>query len=138
MNKVMLMGHLGKDPQLQYLPSGSPVANFSMATNKNWTDKEGKKQSRTQWHRIQVFGKMAEVCHKYLKAGRQVFIEGELDTRKWTDSSNVTRWTTSIRATRVQFLGGKKSEDEPENVETPISEQGESPLVPEISEDAPF
>lgn len=104
LNKVMLMGHLGQDPEIRYTPTGLPVVNFSVATNEVFLDKEGKRQERAEWHRIVVMGKVALTCNEYLKKGRQVFLEGRLQTREWeTNGENGRR--TEILATRVQFLG---------------------------------
>lgn len=104
-NKVMLIGRLGQDPELKYTPSGAAVCNFSMATSDSWTDKAGQKQERTEWHRIVVWGKLAELCNQYLAKGRQAFIEGSLQTRSW-EKDGVKRYTTEINARNVQFLGG--------------------------------
>lgn len=106
-NKVILVGHLGRDPEVRYTPNGKAVASFSVATSKNWTDKQGQRQDRTEWHRIVVWDKLAELCGEYLAKGRQVYIEGELQTRDWTDRENNKRQTTEIRALEVQFLGGR-------------------------------
>lgn len=105
-NKVMVLGRLGQDPELKYTPSGQPVCNFSMATTESWNDKSGQKQERTEWHRIVVWGKVAELCNQYLAKGRQAFIEGRLQTRSWEDKSGQKRYTTEINANNVQFLGG--------------------------------
>jgi len=107
-NKVILIGRLGQDPELKYTPSGAPVCNFSLATTENWTDKNGQKQERTEWHRIVVWGKLAELCNQYLSKGRQTFIEGNLQTRSW-EKDGVKRYTTEINARNVQFLGGAQA-----------------------------
>ncbi len=107
-NKVILIGRLGQDPELKYTPSGSAVCNFSMATSESWTDKQGQKQERTEWHRIVVWGKLAELCNQYLSKGRQAFIEGALQTRQWEDNNGQKRYTTEINAKNVQFLGGQQ------------------------------
>lgn len=104
-NKVILVGRLGQNPEVRYTPSGAAVANFSVATNQSWTDKQGQKQERTEWHRIVVFGKLAELCNQYLQKGRQVYVEGRLQTRQWQDQSNQTRYTTEVLAQTIQFLG---------------------------------
>ncbi|MFT3839393.1 MAG: single-stranded DNA-binding protein [Myxococcaceae bacterium] len=104
-NKVILLGNLGRDPEVRFTPSGQAVANFTIATNESWTDKQGAKQERTEWHRIVVWGKLAELCGEYLKKGRQAFIEGRLQTREWTDKENKKNYTTEIVANSVQFLG---------------------------------
>jgi single-strand DNA-binding protein len=105
-NKVILVGNLGKDPELRHTPQGMAVANFSIATSESWTDKSGQKQERTEWHRIVVWGKLAELCGKYLQKGRQVYIEGKLQTRAWDDKEGQKRYTTEVVASGVQFLGG--------------------------------
>jgi single-strand DNA-binding protein len=106
LNKVMLIGNLGSDPDLRYTQGGSAVANFNLATNEKWTDKSGQLQEKTEWHRIVVWGKQAENCGKYLKKGRQIFVEGRLQTRDWEDKDGKKRYTTEIKADNVQFLSG--------------------------------
>lgn len=105
-NKVIILGRLGQDPELKYTPSGAGVCNFSLATSENWTDKSGQKQERTEWHRIVVWGKLAELCHQYLSKGRQAYVEGRLQTRSWDDKDGNKRYTTEINASTVQFIGG--------------------------------
>lgn len=105
-NKVILIGNLGQDPDMRYAPSGQAIGNFSVATNESWTDKNGQKQDKTEWHRIVVFGKLAELCGQYLQKGRQAYIEGKLQTRSWQDKEGQTRYTTEVVAQTVQFLGG--------------------------------
>jgi single-strand DNA-binding protein len=107
-NKVIILGRLGQDPEMKYTPSGSAVCNFSLATTENWTDKSGQKQEKTEWHKIVVWGKLAELCNQYLAKGRQAFIEGKLQTRSWDDKEGQKRYTTEILATTVQFIGGAK------------------------------
>ena len=104
-NKVILVGNLGRDPELRYTPGGMAVANINIATNEMWTDKSGEKKERTEWHRVVVWGKQAEVLNTYLKKGRQVYVEGSLQTRQWDDKSGNKRYTTEIRANRVLMLG---------------------------------
>ena len=107
-NKVILLGRLGQDPELKYTPSGAAVCNFSMATSESWTDKNsGQKQERTEWHRVVVWGKLAELCNQYLSKGRQAFVEGRLQTRSWEDKQGQKRYTTEINAATVQFIGGQ-------------------------------
>lgn len=106
-NKVILVGNLGKDPEVRYTPSGQPVANFNLATSESWTDKQGQRQERTEWHRIVVWGKQAELCGEYLAKGRMVYIEGKLQTRQWDDRDGNKRYTTEVQATQVTFLGGR-------------------------------
>lgn len=104
-NKVILVGRLGQNPELRYTPSGAAVANFSLATNETWVDKSGQKQERTEWHRIVVWGKLAELCGQYLAKGRQAYVEGRLQTRQWQDKDGQTKYTTEIQAQTIQFLG---------------------------------
>jgi single-strand DNA-binding protein len=106
-NKVILVGNLGRDPELRYIQSGQAVANFSLATNEKWKDKDGNNQERTEWHRVVVWGKSAENCAQYLQKGRSVYIEGKLQTREWEDKDGNKRSTTEIVAQAVQFLGGR-------------------------------
>ena len=106
-NKVILVGNLGRDPEMRYMPSGDAVATFSIATTETWKDKSGQRQEQTEWHRISMFGKQAEVAGQYLKKGSSVYIEGRLQTRKWTDKEGQERQTTEIRAERMQMLGGR-------------------------------
>ncbi|MBL9038711.1 MAG: single-stranded DNA-binding protein [Archangium sp.] len=105
-NKVILIGNLGADPEVRFTPSGSAVANFRIATNESWVDKNQQKQERTEWHRIVVWGKLAELCGEYLKKGRQCYVEGRLQTREWNDKEGKKNYTTEIVANTVQFLGG--------------------------------
>jgi single-strand DNA-binding protein len=104
-NKVILVGNLGRDPEVRFTSGGTPVANFTMATTERWTDPSGEKKERTEWHRIVLWGKQAEVLREYLKKGRQVYIEGSLQTREWNDRDGNKRQTTEVRAQRVQLLG---------------------------------
>ena len=105
-NKVILVGRLGQNPEVRYTPSGAAVANFSVATNESWTDKSGQKQERTEWHRVVVWGKLAELCNQYLSKGRQCYVEGRLQTRQWQDKDGQTKYTTEVQAQTIQFLGG--------------------------------
>ena len=109
-NKVILLGRLGQDPELKYTPSGAAVCNFSLATSESWSDKNsGQKQEKTEWHKVVVWGKLAELCNQYLAKGRQAFVEGKLQTRSWDDQSGQKKYTTEISATTVQFIGGQAS-----------------------------
>jgi len=105
-NKVILLGRLGKDPELKSTPGGTSVCNFTMATSEAWTDKSGQKQEKTEWHRIVVWGKLGELCNQYLSKGRQAFVEGRLQTRQWEDKEGKKQYTTEVLATSVQFIGG--------------------------------
>ncbi len=116
-NKVILLGRLGQDPELKYTPGGAAVCNFSMATTESWTDKSGQKQEKTEWHRIVVWGKLAELCNQYLAKGRQAFVEGRLQTRSWDDKDGSKRYTTEIMANTVQFIGGATASNNNTNVD---------------------
>lgn len=117
-NKVILVGHLGSDPEVRYTQGGAAVASFNLATNESYTDKSGQRQDRTEWHRIVAWGKTAELCGEYLQKGRQVYLEGRLQTRQWDDKEGNKRYTTEIVANNVTFLGGGSRE------------RGEGPGVP--------
>lgn len=121
LNKVSLIGNLGGDPELRYTGAGTPVGNFRIATNEFFTDKNGEKQKRTEWHRITVWGKLAEVVGEHLKKGRLVYVEGKLQTRQWEDREGVKRYTTEINASEVKFLPSGAANGK----RTPGDEQGE-------------
>lgn len=106
-NKVILIGNLGKDPDVRYMPSGDAITNITLATTDSWKDKNGEKQERTEWHRVAFFGKLAEIAGEYLKKGSQIYVEGRLQTRKWQDKDGQDRYTTEIVADRMQMLGGR-------------------------------
>jgi single-strand DNA-binding protein len=106
-NKVILIGNLGKDPETRYLPSGDAVTNISVATTDTWKDKSGEKQEHTEWHRVAFFGKTAEIAGEYLKKGSPVYVEGRIRTRKWQDKEGQDRYSTEIVADRMQLLGAR-------------------------------
>jgi single-strand DNA-binding protein len=107
-NKVILIGHLGADPETRAMPSGMTVANLRLATSENWKDKQsGEQQERTEWHNVAMFGRLAEIAGEYLRKGSQVYIEGRLRTRKWQDKSGADRYTTEIVANDMQMIGGR-------------------------------
>jgi single-strand DNA-binding protein len=106
-NKAILIGNLGADPEVRFTQGGQAVANFRIATSESWKDKNGQQQERTEWHRIVVWGKLAELCGEYLKKGRQCYVEGRLQTREWTNKENQKQWTTEVVAQQVTFLGGR-------------------------------
>jgi single-strand DNA-binding protein len=108
-NKVILVGNLGADPEVRYMPSGDAITNIRLATTDSWKDKNGEKQERTEWHRVAFFGKLAEIAGEYLKKGSQVYVEGRIQTRKWQDKEGQDRYTTEIVADRMQMLGGRGS-----------------------------
>ena len=105
-NKVILVGNLGRDPEMKYTAGGTALCKFSLATTEVFSDKEGKQQERTEWHNVVAWGKLAEICGQYLSKGRQVYVEGGLRTRSWDDQNGNKRYTTEINAREVQFLGG--------------------------------
>jgi single-strand DNA-binding protein len=106
-NKAIIIGNVGKDPEVRFSASGSPVANFSVATTEKWTDKQGQKQEQTEWHRIVAFGKVAEIVQKYITKGSKVYIEGKIKTRKWKDINGQDRYTTEINSNLIQMLDSK-------------------------------
>ena len=134
-NKVILIGRLGSDPEVRYTPDGTAVANFSIATSDEWTDKStNEKKERTEWHRIVAWRRLGEICGEYLSKGKQVYIEGKLQTRSW-EKDGVTRYTTEIVASDVQFLGSRDSADTyrpPGPTETPESS---GPSLPDKQDD---
>jgi single-strand DNA-binding protein len=132
-NKVILVGNLGRDPEMRYMPSGDAIASFSVATTDNWKDKNGQKQERTEWHRISMFGKLAEIAGEYLKKGSSVYIEGRLQTRKWQDKEGNERQTTEVVADRMQMLGGRSSGNAYEAME----DEDQSAAPPRQSAPAP-
>ena len=107
-NKVILIGNLGRDPETRYMPDGGAVTNVSIATTESWKDKNGEKQEKTEWHRVAFFGKLAEIAGEYLKKGSQVYVEGRLQTRKWQDKDGQDKYTTEIIADRMQMLGSRQ------------------------------
>ena len=106
-NKVILLGNLGRDPEVRYMPNGDAVANFSIATTETWKDKQGNRQEKTEWHNIAMYRRLAEIAGEYLKKGSSVYIEGRLQTRKWQDKQGNDRYTTEIIADQLQMLGGR-------------------------------
>lgn len=128
-NKVTIIGHLGADPETRYMPSGAAVANISVATTDKWKDKEsGEEKEQTEWHRICFFGRLAEIASEYLRKGSPVYVEGKLQTRKWTDKDGVDRWSTQIVAREMQMLGQKREG----------SERSPTPPAEAFDDDIPF
>jgi single-strand DNA-binding protein len=137
-NKVILVGRLGQNPEVRYTPSGAAVANFSIATNESWVDKSGQKQERTEWHRVVVWGKLAELCNQYLSKGRQAYVEGRLQTRQWQDKDGQTKYTTEVQAQTVQFLGGQANERPRDVMQSPAQDMQPGPMggvEPSFTED---
>ncbi len=142
-NKVLLIGNLGSDPEVKYTANGTAVANFNIATNDNWTSKDGKKEERTEWHRIVVWSKLAEICGEYLAKGRTVYVEGRLQTREWNDKEGNKRHTTEIVAQTIQFLGGPSGERTARQAQPAVATagagaggDGAQPI--EVDDDIPF
>ncbi|MCA3000197.1 MAG: single-stranded DNA-binding protein [Rhodocyclaceae bacterium] len=108
-NKVILVGHLGRDPETRYMPDGGAICNISVATTSAWKDKSGEKQEQTEWHRVSFFGKLAEIADEYLKKGSQLYVEGKLRTRKWQDKDGQDKYTTEVIADTMQMLGARGS-----------------------------
>ena len=136
-NKVILIGNLGSDPEVKYTPSGTAVANFNIATNESWVTKDGKKEERTEWHKIVVWSKLAELCGEYLAKGRPVYLEGRLQTRDWNDKDGNKRYTTEIVAQTIQFLGGPGERGE-RGEGRPAARSARSGGSPGIEEAAPM
>jgi single-strand DNA-binding protein len=144
-NKVILIGNLGKDPEIRYMPNGDAVTNITLATTETWKDKTGEKQEKTEWHRITFYRKLAEIVGEYLKKGRSVYVEGRLETRKWTDKAGVDRYTTEVIASDMKMLGSKPGssfEVENKNDNTPISKDAptnkNSSGFGDMDDDIPF
>jgi single-strand DNA-binding protein len=112
-NKVIIVGNLGRDPETRYMPEGGAITNISVATTEKWKDKNGEMQEKTEWHRVAFFGKLAEIAGEYLKKGSQVYVEGRLRTRKWQDKDGQDRYTTEIMATEMKMLGSRAGAGEP-------------------------
>ena len=128
-NKVILIGNLGKDPEMRYMPDGSAIASFSIATSESWKDKQtGENKERVEWHNITCFKRLAEIVGEYLKKGSQVYIEGRLQTEKWQDKNGQDRYTTKIIANDMQMLGGRGQN----------SADSTPPATPGIEDDQPF
>ncbi len=140
-NKVILIGNLGQDPEVRYTPSGQAVANLRIATTESWNSKEnGQREQRTEWHRVVVWGKQAENCSQYLSKGRQVYVEGRLQTRSWNDKDGNTRYTTEIVANNVQFLGGRSQDKDQEELpaEFGANQDLEASTSTNLDDDIPF
>lgn len=138
-NKVIIVGNLGRDPEMRYTPDGTAVANFSVATSESWTDKQsGEKKEKTEWHRIVAWRRLGEICGEYLHKGSQVYVEGKLQTRSW-EQDGVTRYTTEVIASTVQFLGGRDGGGRPASSQRG-GDQGypEPPMADTQDDDIPF
>ena len=136
LNKAMLIGRLGGDPEVRYTTSGSQVTNFTLATNEKWNSADGTKQERTEWHRIVAFGKLAEICGKFLNKGKLVYIGGRIQTRQWDDRDGNKRYTTEIVAQEMQMLSGGSSQERSEGF---YESQPPGPPGPgDVEDDIPF
>jgi single-strand DNA-binding protein len=135
-NKVILIGHLGADPEVRYLTNGTTVANFRMATSENRLSKTGEKTTITEWHRIVAFGRLAEICRDYLSKGKQVYIEGKIRSRSWEDKEGNKRFTTEILANQMQMLGSAGGAGSPPGAEKEPLAEPEMPPIPD--EEVPF
>ncbi|EBX3156128.1 single-stranded DNA-binding protein SSB2 [Salmonella enterica subsp. enterica] len=132
-NKVILVGHIGQDPEVRYMPNGGAVANLTLATSETWRDRQdGEMREHTEWHRVVVFGKLAEIASEYLRKGAQVYIEGQLRTRKWTDQSGQDKYTTEVIVNvggTMQMLGCRNSQPQQEPQTPPTAAKGEGKAV---------
>ena len=138
-NKVILIGNLGSDPEVRYTPSGVAVANFNIATSEEWKDKDsGEKKERTEWHRIVAWRRLGEICGEYLSKGKQVYIEGRLQTRDWEDRDGNKRYTTEIVANDVQFLGARDSSESARPRSTSSTDYQGMPAQGPADDDIPF
>jgi len=140
-NKVILVGNLGKDPEIRYFQDGTAVANFSIATTRKWKDREsGDQKSQTEWHRIVAFRRLGEICGEYLSKGKQVYIEGHLQTREWEDKDGNRRWTTEVVAREMQMLGSRESGRGNNDADTyqPPGMSGQPSGQAEPEDDIPF
>lgn len=137
LNKVILIGNLGRDPEIRYTKNGQAVANFTLATTENWTNRNGEREERTEWHRIVAWGKLAEICGEYLAKGKQVYVEGRLQTRDWEDREGNKRQTTEINANNMLMLGRRGDGPSPDRNRDRI-EDSPAPEVPPAKDDIPF
>jgi len=138
-NKVIVIGNLGRDPEVRYMANGDAACNFSVATTESWKDKAtGEKKEETEWHRVSVFGKLAEICGQYLKKGSQVYVEGSLKTRKWTDKEGQEKYTTEIRCSQMTMLGSAGGQRQQSNdVQQPAKDKPK-PSFDDLGDDIPF
>ncbi len=133
-NKVILIGNLGQDPELKYLQSGDAVCNFSIATTESWKDRDGNQQDRTEWHNIVAYKRLAEICGEYLKKGKPVYIEGKIRTRSWEDQNGVKRYTTEIIVDQMQMLG-RRDDDAGQTSYSPQQNKQQPKASPAIDDD---
>ena len=137
-NKTILLGNLGRDAELRYTPAGAAVSTLNLATTEVWNDKSGERKEKTEWHRVVLWGKQAESLQEYLLKGKQIYVEGRLQTRKWDDKDGNTKWTTEVRADRVVLLGGRRDDGggpRPERQERQQAPAMSEAPAPELTED---
>jgi len=137
-NKVILIGHLGRDPEVRYSNEGKAIANISLATSESWKDKSGQKQEKTEWHRVVFWGRLAEIVGEYLNKGAPVYVEGKITTRKWQDKEGKDRYVTEIMAKEMQMLGGRSENPPPQKETKPVSEADARKAEDEFDDDIPF
>ena len=137
LNKVILIGNLGQDPEARFTPQGTAVANLSVATNESWKDQSGEMQDRTEWHRIVMYGRMAETASEYMKKGQMVYVEGRLHTREWEDQNQIKRKTTEIRCDNFTMLGRRSDSPQGTNPENPAPSSKPKPET-DGDDDLPF
>jgi len=123
LNKVMLIGRLGQDPEMRYTPSGRPLTKLQLAVNRSWTSSEGEKKTETEWFNIVAWGKLAEICNQYLTKGQQIYIEGRIQTRRWKDDDDIKRESVEINAQEMIMLDGRQGEDETNSIESSPSDE---------------
>ncbi|MCY3711896.1 MAG: single-stranded DNA-binding protein [Gemmatimonadetes bacterium] len=142
LNKVILIGNLGADPEMRYTPAGRAVVNFRMATTRQWNTQDGERREETEWHRIVAFSKLAEICGQYLKKGAPVYVEGRLQTRSWEDQNGMKRYMTEIVANEMQMLSARQqnelASDTPGGVGSTATEAPPSPPEADSDDDLPF
>ena len=138
-NKAIILGNLGRDPELRYTQNGTAVANFSIATTERWNDRDGQRQEHTEWHRVVAWGKLAEICGQYLTKGKQIYIEGSIRTRQWEDRDGNTRYTTEIRANNMLMLGRAGDSDfvdqPPMDQPSPAGDAGPDAVTDAVTDD---
>ncbi len=139
-NKAILVGNLGSDPELRHTSGGTPVANMSLATSEGFKNREGQRETRTEWHRVVAFGKLAEICGQYLKKGKQIYIEGRIQTRSWEDQAGNKRYTTEIVANQMVMLGraGEGGYEQSDSQETPFDSGDSQAPAADDDDDLPF
>ena len=140
LNKVLLIGNLGRDPETRYMPDGGAITNVSIATTERWKDTDGNKQEKTEWHRVAFFGKLAEIAGEYLKKGAPIYVEGKLQTRKWQDKDGQDRYITEIVANNLQMLGRREENQDAEPVkqDKPAQDKPKGGAFDDFEDDIPF